>query len=185
LSDGQQINFSNISRESGVSLKTVRAYFQLLEDTLMGKFVPIYQQKAKRRLSKASKFYFFDVGVVNHLAKRGQVQKGSELFGYAFENYIFHELRQIIAHLNFPVEIQFWRTSAGDEVDFILNGAHTAIEVKSSSKINKQHLKSLRKFKELHPEITRHIVVCLEERSYTTEDGIEILNLEDFTKITL
>lgn len=185
LSDGQQINFTNIARESGVSAKTVKSYFQILEDTLMGSWVPAYIKNPKRRLSKSSKFYFFDVGVVNHLARRGRIEYKSELIGYALENWVHHELKSYIDYHKKNISLQYWRTSSGDEVDFILNGASTAIEVKATSRISKHHLKSLRSFKRDHPEITNHAVVCLEPKSYVTDDNIQVLNFRDLQSFLL
>ena len=63
FSDGEIVNFSTIARDIGVSSHTVREYFAIVEDTLMGHFVPAYQQQAKRRTQKSPKFYFSDVGI--------------------------------------------------------------------------------------------------------------------------
>ena len=92
LSDGDVVNYTTIARDAGVSSQTVRGYFEILEDTLLGRFLPAYRRRPKRRVVAAPKFYFGDVGVVNFLAKRGAVRAGGELFGKAFENWVFHEL---------------------------------------------------------------------------------------------
>lgn len=65
--DSEIINFSNISREVGVTVKTVQAHFEILVDTLTGGFLPAYTKKMKRRTKQSPKFYFFDVGIVNYL----------------------------------------------------------------------------------------------------------------------
>ncbi|MDE0448792.1 MAG: DUF4143 domain-containing protein [Spirochaetaceae bacterium] len=59
-----------------------------------GRFLPGYRRRPKRRVVAAPKFYFGDVGVVNFLARRGALQPGGELFGKAFENWVFHERRR-------------------------------------------------------------------------------------------
>ncbi len=92
LGDTGIVNLSNIARESGVAASTVRDHYQILVDTMLGAFLPAYTVRPKRRTVKAAKFYFRDLGVVNHLARRGSINPGSELFGYAFENWLFHEL---------------------------------------------------------------------------------------------
>jgi hypothetical protein len=92
LADAQVVNYSTIARDCGVSHTTLREHFQILVDTLLGRFLPAYARRPKRRVSHAPKFYFHDVGVVNVLAKRGRIQAGSALFGQAFENWVFHEL---------------------------------------------------------------------------------------------
>jgi predicted AAA+ superfamily ATPase len=92
LSDTEPVNFTNIARETGVSSHTVKSYFEILVDTLLGRWLPAYRKRPKRRVAAAPKFYFADVGVVNHLARRGRVAPGSELYGKAFENWVHHEL---------------------------------------------------------------------------------------------
>ena len=92
LSDTHLVNFSTIARECGVSSHTVKGYFGILVDTLLGRWMPAYTRRPKRRVIGAPKFYFTDVGVVNHLARRGTLEPRSELYGKAFENWVFHEL---------------------------------------------------------------------------------------------
>ena len=67
FSNGEIVNFTNIASDCGVSSPTIKEYFQILEDTLIGRFVPVFQHKPKRRVIKSPKFYFFDVSITNHL----------------------------------------------------------------------------------------------------------------------
>jgi len=127
IGDTEVTNFSNIARECGVASSTVRGYYEILEDTLIGAFLPAYTRRAKRRVLHAPKFYFRDVGVVNHLARRRSVEAGSETFGKAFENWVFHELSVHVRTTSIPYEIAYWRLSSGIEVDFVLGDAATAI----------------------------------------------------------
>ncbi|PWU17778.1 MAG: AAA family ATPase [Bdellovibrio sp.] len=180
FSDCEQVEFANIAREIGVSSPTVRSYFEILQDTLIGEFVPAFRKRAKRRIEVSPKFYFFDVGVVNSLAKRGHLALGSELAGKAFENWVYHELRCFRAYLAPDLEIAFWRLTGGREVDFILNDLECAIEAKCSSRVTDAHLKGLRELKVEHRKVKRRIVVSRESVSRLTEDGIEILSVQDF-----
>ena len=116
LSDGDLVNFANIARECGVSGPTVRGYFEILEDTLLGRWLPAYRKRPKRRVIGAPKFYFADVGVVNHLARRGELRAGSELFGKAFENWVFHELCAHNAYTEAYSALSYWRLASGIEV---------------------------------------------------------------------
>jgi predicted AAA+ superfamily ATPase len=86
LSDGEIVNFSNVARECGVSSHAAKSHFGILEDTLLGRWLPAYRRRPKRRVIGSPKFYFADVGLVNRLARRGRLQAGSELYGKAFEN---------------------------------------------------------------------------------------------------
>ncbi len=178
LSNGEIINFSNIARECGVSAPTVKEYYQILCDTLMGRFVPAFRKRAKRRTVEAPRFYFFDVGVVNTLTKRKNIEQGSELFGRAFEHFIYQELVAYSDYRNANIEMTYWRTTSGFEVDFILN-EQIALEVKSSTTIQSHHLKGLRAINDDHPELKR-IIVSLDQRKRLTDDNITIFPWKPF-----
>ena len=180
LSDTETISYETFAKDVGVSAPTIKSYFEILTDTLIGKVLTVYKKRPKRRLALMPKFYFFDVGVVNFLARRKDLTPESELWGKAFENYIHHELQSYKAYRNPELPISFWRLTTQVEVDFILGDMEVAIEVKSSKKINSDHLKGLRELLKDYPNIKRRIVVSGETRSRLTEDKIEILSLHDF-----
>lgn len=174
------VNFSNIARDCGVSSHTIKGHFQILEDTLLGRWLPAYKKRPKRRVIQAPKFYFADIGVVNHLAHRGDLQPGSELFGKAFENWVFHELCAYNAYREKFATLSYWRLTTGVEVDFIINDMEIAVEAKATVKITSDHLKNLRSLVEDHPEVKQRIVVCLESASRRTDDGILIVDPREF-----
>jgi predicted AAA+ superfamily ATPase len=180
LTDTEQVNFTTIGRELGVSRETVRGYFEILGDTLLARMLPPYRKRPKRRLSMADKFYFHDVGLVNFLARRGTLEPGSELFGKAFESWVFHELCSYNSYRERFADFSFWRLSTGVEVDFIVNDLECAIECKSSTDVQMHHLKGLRELKAEHPAVEKQIVVSREPKSRKTSDGIEILSVADF-----
>ncbi len=182
LSDGELVNFANIARECGVSEPTVREHFEILVDTLLGRFLPAYVKRPKRRVIQAPKFYFADVGVVNHLARRGRVEPGSELFGKAFESWVHHELQAYRAYREFGFELAYWRLASGIEVDFIVDDVRVAIEAKGVAQVHDGHLKGLRQIAVDHPRVRRRIVVSLDRKWRRTEDGIEILPAPVFTE---
>jgi uncharacterized protein len=180
LTDTEQVNYTNIGRELGVSRETIRGYFKILCDTLIARMLPPYRKRPKRRLSLAEKFYFHDIGTVNFLARRGTVQPGSELFGKAFENWVFHELCCYNAYKERYAEFSFWRLSSGTEVDFVINDMECAIECKASSNTNASHLKGLNEIAREHPMVGKRLLVCNDPVSRKTSTGIEILNVPDF-----
>ena len=182
LSDGEMVNFANIARECGVSGPTAKGYFEILEDTLLGRWLPAYRRRRKRRTVAAPKFYFSDVGVVNRLARRGELSPGSELYGKAFENWVFHELTAFISYRELDADLSYWRLPSGVEVDFVLGDMEVAIEAKSSARINRSHLRNLRTLRDEFPDTRRRIVVCREPRPRRTEDGIDILPAEEFAR---
>ena len=180
LSDAELVNFSTIARDCGVSSPTIKGYFQILEDTLLGRWLPAYTKRPKRRIIAAPKFYFADVGVVNHLAKRGELRPGSELYGKAFENWVFHELGAHNSYTEAFATLSYWRLASGIEVDFIVNDMQIAIEAKATARITTDHLRGLRALVQDHPRVKQRILVCLESKSYRTEDDILILPVTEF-----
>ncbi|MDD3993355.1 MAG: AAA family ATPase [Desulfobacteraceae bacterium] len=183
IGDTEVLNIANVAREAGMAASTVRDHYTILVDTLVGAFLPAFTLRPKRRTVQAPKFYFRDIGVVNHLARRGAVQPGSELFGKAFENWVFHELSAHSRYSQRFYELSYWRLSSGIEVDFILGPAAVAIEAKGKSRVNAEDLKGLRNFKKDFPQMRESIVVCLEKRPRVTEDGIRILPHREFARM--
>ncbi len=182
LSDGESVNFANIASDCGVSAPTVKGYFEILVDTLLGTWLPAYHRRAKRRTVKSPKFYFADVGIVNRLARRGTVIAGSEQFGKAFENWVHHELSAFISYRNIDARLTYWGLTSQTEVDFLLDDLSIAIEAKSSENITHRHLKGLRSIAVEYPEITQRVVVCRERRPRLTEDGVLVLPVEHFVE---
>lgn len=182
LSDTELINYATIARDCGISGPAVKEYFQILIDTMLGRFLEAYRKRPKRRVIGAPKFYFSDVGVVNYLAKRGKLAPGSELFGKAFENWVFHELCAHRAYSGIDYDLSYWRLASSIEVDFIVGNMDVAIEAKSCIRVTLDHLQGLREIIKDHPKLKRRILISLEDRARKTEDGIEILPYSVFTK---
>ena len=180
LSDGELINFSNIGTDCGVSGHSARAYFEILEDTLLGRWLPAYRKRPKRRVVGAPKFYLSDVGVVNRLARRGRLSRGSDAYGRAFENWIFHELSAYLDYADDSDDLSYWRLAGGTEVDFIVGDMRLAVEAKATGRIVPRHLKGLRSLVTDHPNVGGRVIVCLEDRPRRTEDGIDILPVGAF-----
>lgn len=107
---------------------------------------------------------------------------GSDAYGKAFENWVFHEILAWTRYREFEGELSYWCLASGIEVDFILGDMEIAIEAKSGTRIATHHLKGLRSLEEDHPKVKRRIVVCREPRARRTEDGIEILPYDRFVK---
>jgi len=181
LSDGSPVNYSNVARECGVSGPTAKAYFGILEDTLLARWLPRWR-RAKRRLAGAPKLYFEDVGLVNRLARRGELHGGSDDYGKAFENWVFHELSAFIAYHELDEQLTYWRLPSGIEVDFVVGDMRLAIEAKASARITNSHLKGLRTLAEEHPSAGRRVVVCLETQPRRIDDGIDIIGATDFAQ---
>lgn len=163
FSNGAIVNYQNIASDCGVSAPTVKEYFQILVDTLIGYLVPSFRKRPKRRVIQAPKFYFFDVGLANTLLKRGPIAYRGELFGRAFEHLIFQELiaHQHYSRIGYP--LSYWRTASGLEVDFILGNAEVAVEVKGTEHVEPRDLNALEAFQEEY-RVRRAIAVSLDPR---------------------
>lgn len=173
LTNGEMVNYSNIATDCGISVPTIKEYFQILNDTLIGRYLPSFQKRPKRRVITAPKFYLFDVGITNYLLNRRKIEYGTELFGKAFEHFIYQE---IYAHsrysdVNYPM--YYWRTASQIEIDFVLGDHEVAIEVKSTNEANPRHLKGLKAFAEEY-EVKKLILISNDPMPRLVEN-IEIL----------
>jgi len=135
--------------------------------------LPPWKKSKNRRMIATEKFYLFDVGVANYLSRR-QPRIGSSEFGKAFEHYILMELKAYKAYRNPDLEITYWRTSTGREVDFILGDKEVAIEIKSSARVHEGDIRSLQALMEDGP-IKKCCLVCLEKQPRTMDNNIQIL----------
>lgn len=178
LTNGEIVNYANIASECGVSAQTVKSYFDILEDTLVGYMIPAYTKVIKRRLVQAPRFFFFDVGLTNHLLRRESLVRGTPEYGHAFEHFVILELLAYIGYNHKEEKLSYWRTHSGIEVDVVIGNALLAIEIKSAEEVQKRHLKGLRSFGDDYPEC-RKIIVSL-DRINREVDGIELLYISDF-----
>jgi predicted AAA+ superfamily ATPase len=178
LSCGEQIVFERVASDAGVPARTVREYFQILEDTLVGVLLqPFSPPSARRKPVSHAKLYFFDVGVANVLAGRTRIEDRSGAFGKALEHLIFCELRAWLAYRRDPRGLKFWRSTDGTEVDFVV-GDEVAIEVKGSARIVPRDLIGMKRLAE-EATLAKRIVVC-SEHAPRILDGVRILPVPDF-----
>ncbi len=187
--NGQLVNGQNLSREAGVPRSSVDVYFSILEDTLLGHFLPAYRPKVKVREQAHPKFYWFDSGVAR--AAAGLLFEPVDRLwkGIALENMIYHELRvyNLTQHRNRP--ISFYRTGSGSEIDFVIetrkrrpsSNAHiVCLEVKLAEKWDRKwerSMRSLSKSDRIH--VDKMIGIYTGKRTYHF-DGIDVLPVEDF-----
>lgn len=164
FSHGEMTNYANVARECGVDAKTVKEYYQILVDTLLGRRVePISRRQGRDVITKASKFYLFDVGVAGAIVKRSVAEARGEAFGKAFEHFILMELAAHASYSGLGYEINFWRTRQGVEVDFVLGGGQVAIEVKGSVRIDNRDCRPLHAFADAHRPAKSLLVCCERE----------------------
>lgn len=172
VSNSQLINYTNIASDSQVPVQTVKQWFQVLEDTLLGYQVESFTNTKKRKAITTSKFYFFDIGIARALRNIPVPKENTTEFGEYFEHLICMELKSWIDYKHPRSKLTYWRSTSNMEVDFCID-EEIAIEVKSSSNVTEKHLKGLKALRE-EGIFKRYVVVCQEEHPRIT-DGIEIL----------
>ncbi|MCF0237496.1 MAG: ATP-binding protein [Sphaerochaetaceae bacterium] len=174
LSSGEEINYSNIGNDIGMTSTSVSNWYQLLEDSLLGFRLQPWTKSTKRKASRTSKYYMFDVGLTRSLSCRSVPEDDQSEYGRLFENYIATELKSWKDYNGIREDLSFWRSLKGKyEVDFLI-GDDIAIEVKATKKVLPKHLKGLKALSE--EKFFKHrIVVCREEIPRMTEDGIRIM----------
>jgi predicted AAA+ superfamily ATPase len=160
FSQGQLVNYSEISRELGIDRRIVRSYFTILEDMLLATCISPFIKRAKRKMVSHQKFYYFDVGVFKAIRPMGPLDTTKEADGAGLETLFLQSVRAVNDYYDLEYSIYFWRSSAGDEVDFILygkNGLH-AFEIKRADHIEKKSLSGLKKFQSDYPEAQLHLL---------------------------
>ncbi|MBU0734872.1 MAG: AAA family ATPase [Proteobacteria bacterium] len=178
-SHGELTNYTNIARECGVDSKTVKEYYQILVDTLLGRMVEPFKKRQDRGvISRAAKFYLFDVGVAGAITKRHLKEERGELFGKAFEHFLFMEIAAYNSYRELDFDINYWRTKSGLEVDFVLGRGEVAIEVKGSSRVDKRDLRPLKTFVETYSPKSA-FVVC-NERAERVVGKMRIVPYREF-----
>ncbi len=178
-SHGELTNYSNIARDCGVDSKTVKEYYQILIDTLLAvRIDPFKKRQSRSIITKAPKYYLFDVGVANYLRKQHLEEERGEEFGRAFEHFLLMEILAYRSYSGQDFTINFWRTKTGLEIDFILARGEIAIEIKGANRIDKRDLNALAAFAEEYSP-KRNFVVC-NEKEKRLHGKIEILPWNNF-----
>lgn len=178
-SHGELTNYSNIARDCGVDAKTVREYYQILVDTLLGTMVEPFKKRQHRQvIGKAPKFYLFDVGIAGAVTQRRLEEERGESFGKAFEHLLLMELLAYRSYTERDFPIHFWRTKSGLEVDFVLGSGEVAVEAKGSSRVDSTDLKPLKAFVEEHKP-AKALLVC-NEKAERLSDKVRILPWRSF-----
>jgi uncharacterized protein len=172
------LNYTNVASDAQVPRQTVKLWYQILLDTLVGFELPPYTASVKRKAIETAKFYLFDLGVARSLRRLPRIAPESADFGEFFEHFIFLELRSWIDYRRPRGSLAYWRSKSGYEVDFVLDG-EVAVEVKAAAVAQDRHAAGLRALKE-EGRLRRFILVCREERPRMLDGGIEALPWREF-----
>lgn len=165
---GTSPNFTKLSNESGVSSPAIKEFYQILEDTLVVERIEPFLRNARKRILSSPRYYFFDLGVRNALA-RLPLSKNlvNAQKGILFEHAVILELTRRIRSLGKNYKIYYWRTSGGAEVDCVLDLGKEIIpiEIKYSKNVSSSDLKGLEIFLKDYRKLVRQAyVVTLDGR---------------------
>ena len=154
FSHGSVLTVSNVARETAVHRKAIEGYLEILEDLLVAFRLPVFTKRAARATSAHPKFYFFDTGVFRALRPTGPLDRPAEVDGAALEGLVAQHLRAWIAYSGSPLDLSYWRTRTGIEVDFVVYGNTDffALEVKNTDRVRPHDLRGLRAFMGEYPE---------------------------------
>ena len=179
LSNAEIVNYTNIAQDCGVSAKSVKEYFTILEETMLGFFLPAYTKVVKRRVAVSPKFYYFDVAIPNHLLHRTPLKHGTDVYGHALEHFVIQELRAYLSYRHPNKTLTYWHTLDNKyEVDAIIGDAEIGIEVKSTSSASSSDTKGLRAFSEEYPHAK--LILLSMEKQPRMVNGIEIWPVKQF-----
>lgn len=176
--NGKIINYANLSRDVGVDDKTIKEYFSILEDTLIGFILDPFQHSFRKRLSQKPKFYFFDVGVTRALARQLSVAlvPSTSMYGEVFEHFVILECMKLATYFHNEYRFSYLKTKDDAEVDLVVERPGLPllfIKIKSAESIQDIHLKTLLEIKE---EIKDCEVVCFSNEKRPKQiKGVNIL----------
>ena len=180
ISDGEMLNYENVASDCGVSANTVKAYYKILCDTLLGFEIPAYRKVIKRKLSKAPRFYFFDVGIANYLTGRHHLAPKTPEYGHAFEHLVLQEIVAYLGYKDSEEKLTYWHTYDNLEVDAVIGDARVAIEIKSTDSVQNNHKKGLSEFAKEHPNVKQ--ILVSRDRISRRSGNVDLYYVVDFFK---
>jgi len=177
LCNGRMLNFAALASDAAVPASTVREYYSILTDTLVGFLLEPWTKSRKRKAIATAKFYFFDTGVVHALAGTQHLDRNSDLYGRSFEQWIGMELRAFLSYRRLPLRLAYWRSTHGHEVDFVV-GDELAVEAKATRRVSRRDLHGLRALGE--EGTVRQLLLVSHDPVAATQDGIRRLPWQAF-----
>jgi predicted AAA+ superfamily ATPase len=171
--NGQVINYSNISRDTGVDYKTIQNYFQILEETYVGFFLESHSRSVRKAQRQSPKFYFFDTGVVSAISGKltRPLQAQTSDYGSAFESWFINECVRHNSYYELDFKFSYLRTKDDVEVDLIIerpDGSISLVKIKSSEKIDDRHLRHLERFALDFPTAQ---LICVSQEKHAKKIG--------------
>lgn len=174
-SNGTIINYASIARDSGIDDKTAKEYFSVLEDTLLGVMLPPFHHSFRKRLHQKPKFYFCDTGIVRALTRTLTVEllPQTSVYGAVFEHFIILEAMKLAQYYFPEYRFSYLRTKDDLEIDLVVERPGRPlllIEIKSTTDIKSEHLRTLAKVSS-DPHLGPCEAVCISQEPYPRQEG--------------
>lgn len=155
-SAGQILNRDELARNTRVDTKTIQSWLGLLESSYLIYLLQPWFNNGNKRIVKSPKLYFYDTGLLCYLLgihSKAALRKHPQ-YGAIFENWVITEIKKNRLNLGVVDQLYYYRDSAGNEVDLILekNGEQFGIEIKSGKKIDPNSLKGLNYWQKYYPQ---------------------------------
>lgn len=175
---GNIVNYSKIASQCGTSDNSVKEYFNILEDTLLGFSLPAFHESVRKRQRQSPKFYLFDNGVSRSLANllKVPVVPQTSAYGNAFENWLICEIYRLISYAENDYSLSYLRASGDAEIDLVIDrpGIKRAIvEIKSSTQVREEDVSTLKRFAADMGDVE---AICLSQDSFPKKiSGVTVL----------
>jgi uncharacterized protein len=172
----QELNYSTLSRDIGVSVPTIKTWISLLEASSIIYLLQPYHKNFGKRLVKAPKLYFMDTGLVSYLVKLTDSQHllYGPMAGAMFETAVVGNFIKRFSSLMYNGSLYYWRTSDGYEIDLLLDtpSGIFPVEIKTTATINPAHLNSINKWFSLTDKKNPGIIISNSKQSGAVADNI-------------
>jgi len=171
--NAETIEFASVARDSSVPMSTVKEYFSILEDTLLGDFLWPWDRSERKKARP--KFYFFDCGVVRALQNRLVDPPTPQEKGFLFETFFYNELKRMRDYHEKPYELSFWREGK-NEIDILVTGPRgpvMAFECKTSTDTISDATRAA--FHKRFPKVPLFVVSLKDAHSRKLDNGIVVL----------
>lgn len=147
---GHLLNYTKVARDVGTSDQTVKSYFQILEETLLGFTLPAYDRSTRKSAGKTPKFYFFDTGVLRALQRSldQPFDRNHFAYGHFFEHFLIQEITRLTDYYGRDYQFSFLRINDQEEVDLVIDRAdlpEILIEIKSTTRVTEEHASVLQR----------------------------------------
>jgi predicted AAA+ superfamily ATPase len=182
--NGQELNYSSLSIETGVDMKTIQSWVGVLESSFIIYLLKPHHNNFNKTIVKRPKLYFYDTSIVcSLLGIRNAAQiKNHPLRGAIFEGMVITELLKNRTNAGKPVNLSFWRDKTGREIDVIVDNGNTQfpIEIKSGKTIHDEFLKNIEYWKSMSG-FKKGLVLYAGKENQKRSKGTDILNWRELS----